>query len=92
MRSYLNLLGLVSATFLFSFGLPLPIKTILGSQPVLAQEVTPTQRKEEADELFQERIQQYKTSHFREVLQSWEQALSIYREISVCAALPQESR
>ncbi|MEG4519920.1 MULTISPECIES: tetratricopeptide repeat protein [unclassified Microcoleus] len=37
--------------------------------------------KAEADRLLQQGIQQYKISQFREALQSWEQALTIYREI-----------
>ncbi|MFN6468685.1 MAG: CHAT domain-containing protein [Nostoc sp. SerVER01] len=35
----------------------------------------------EADKLLNQGIQQYKRSLFREALQSWEQALKIYREI-----------
>ncbi|MEG4277477.1 CHAT domain-containing tetratricopeptide repeat protein [Microcoleus sp. MON1_C1] len=38
-------------------------------------------RKAEADRLLQQGIQQYKISQFREALHSWEQALTIYREI-----------
>ncbi|MFB2877873.1 tetratricopeptide repeat protein, partial [Floridanema aerugineum] len=38
-------------------------------------------RKAEADRLFQQGIQQFQTSKFREALQSWQQALAIYREI-----------
>ncbi|MEP6516674.1 CHAT domain-containing protein [Microcoleus vaginatus] len=38
-------------------------------------------RKAEADRLLEQGIQQYAISHFREALQSWEQALTIYREI-----------
>jgi CHAT domain-containing protein/uncharacterized protein HemY len=35
----------------------------------------------EANQLLQQGIQQYRVSQFREALQSWEQALDIYREI-----------
>ncbi len=38
-------------------------------------------KKAEADKLLQQGIQQFQTSQFREALQSWEQALQIYREI-----------
>lgn len=40
-----------------------------------------TETKAEADRLFQQGIQQLNTSQFREALQSWEQALQVYREI-----------
>ncbi|MEG4914573.1 tetratricopeptide repeat protein [Microcoleus sp. B13-B6] len=38
-------------------------------------------RKAEADRLLEQGIQQFNISQFREALQSWEQALTIYREI-----------
>ncbi|GBL14103.1 regulatory protein AfsR [Microcystis aeruginosa NIES-1211] len=38
-------------------------------------------REAEADRLNERGIQQFQTSQFREALQSWEQALQIYREI-----------
>ena len=38
-------------------------------------------RKAEADRLLKQGIQQHNISQFREALQSWEQALTIYREI-----------
>jgi len=38
-------------------------------------------RQAEADRLFQQGIEQYQVSQFREALRSWEQALVIYREI-----------
>jgi CHAT domain-containing protein/tetratricopeptide (TPR) repeat protein len=38
-------------------------------------------RKAEADRLLQQGIQQFNISQFREALQSWEQALAIYRDI-----------
>jgi CHAT domain-containing protein len=46
---------------------------------VLAQ--TPTDRKAEADKLLQQGNEQYETSQFTAALQSWQQALIIYREI-----------
>ncbi len=49
------------------------------NQLVLAQ--TPTDRKAEADRLRQQGIEQYGISQFEAALQSWQQALIIYREI-----------
>ena len=46
---------------------------------VLAQ--TLDARKAEGDRLFQQGIEQYQTSQFEAALQSWQQALTIYREI-----------
>lgn len=46
---------------------------------VLAQ--TPKDRKAEADQLLQQGIEQFQTSQFEAALQSWQQALIIYREI-----------
>ncbi|MEG4231636.1 tetratricopeptide repeat protein [Microcoleus sp. Pol11C3] len=51
---------------------------IINSQ-ALAQ--TQAQRKAEADRLFNQGIEQYKISQFQAALQSWQQALIIYREI-----------
>jgi CHAT domain-containing protein/tetratricopeptide (TPR) repeat protein len=52
---------------------------ILGTPQALAQS-TDT-RKAKADRLLQQGIQQAQTSQFQAALQSWEQALTIYREI-----------
>ena len=46
---------------------------------VLAQ--TPANRKAEADRLFQQGIEQFQISQFTAALQSWQQALIIYRQI-----------
>ncbi|MFM5984259.1 MAG: Fis family transcriptional regulator, partial [Sphaerospermopsis kisseleviana] len=46
---------------------------------VLAQ--TPADRKAEADRLLQQGIEQFQTSQFTAALQSWQQALIIYRQI-----------
>ena len=51
---------------------------IINSQ-ALAQ--TQAQRKAEGDRLFNQGIQQYQISQFQAALQSWQQALIIYREI-----------
>ncbi len=45
------------------------------------KEGTASQRKAEADRLLQRGIQQFKVSQFAAALQSWQQALVIYREI-----------
>jgi CHAT domain-containing protein len=54
-------------------------QSTIQNQLVLAQ--TPDARKAEADRLFQQGNQQYQTSQFEAALQSWQQALTIYREI-----------
>src|ERR687886_107694 len=54
-------------------------KSKMPNSQVLAQ--TPDARKAEADRLFQQGIEQYQTSQFEAALQSWQQALTIYREI-----------
>ncbi|HEY9833914.1 MAG TPA: tetratricopeptide repeat protein [Stenomitos sp.] len=51
----------------------------VASPPALAQ--TSANRKAEADRLLQQGIQQHKTSQFQAALQSFQQALSIYKEI-----------
>ncbi|MBD2339122.1 CHAT domain-containing protein [Calothrix sp. FACHB-156] len=50
-----------------------------GELRVLAQ--TSTDRKAEADRLFQQGNEQYQTSQFEAALKSWQQALIIYRQI-----------
>ncbi len=47
--------------------------------PALAQ--TQSDKKEEADRLLQQGIQQFDISQYREALQSWQKALEIYRDI-----------
>lgn len=42
---------------------------------------TPAERKLEADQLSQQGLEQFKISQFEAALQSWQQALIIYREI-----------
>jgi CHAT domain-containing protein len=42
---------------------------------------TPNARQAEATRLFQQGIEQFQTSQFKVALQSWQQALSLYREI-----------
>jgi hypothetical protein len=54
-------------------------KSKIPNSQMLAQ--TPDARKAEADRLLQQGIQQAQTSQFEAALQSWQQALIIYREI-----------
>jgi CHAT domain-containing protein len=54
-------------------------KSKIHNSQVLAQ--TPDARKAEADRLFEQGIQQFHTSQFEAALQSWQQVLTIYREI-----------
>lgn len=49
--------------------------------PTLAQGASSSNRQAEADRLFQQGIEHYQKSQFQEVLEAWEQALAIYREI-----------
>src|SRR5919199_1224666 len=62
----------------------LPALSFKFSAPLTAAQVlaqTPDSRKAEADRLFQQGLEQYQTSQFEAALQSWQQALTIYREI-----------
>ncbi|MEP0859302.1 CHAT domain-containing tetratricopeptide repeat protein [Trichocoleus sp. DQ-U1] len=66
---------LTTAATPFSPNFPAPFLTT----QALAQ--TPDARKAEADQLFQQGIEQFQTNQFEAALQSWQQALSLYREI-----------
>ena len=68
-----SLLVVLSASFVPS----LPM--VLMTSRVLAQTVDA--RKAEADRLFQQGREQFQTSQFTSALQTWEQALQIYRKI-----------
>ncbi len=59
--------------------LPILDWQLIQNSQVLAQ--SPDAWKAEADRLLQEGIQQFRTSQFEAALQSWQQALTIYREI-----------
>ena len=59
--------------------LPILDWQLIQNSQVLAQ--TPEARKAEADQLLQQGNQQYRISQFEAALQSWQQALIIYREI-----------
>jgi hypothetical protein len=43
--------------------------------------MTPEQKKAEADRLFNQGLEEYYHSQYPQSLQSWQQALTIYREI-----------
>ncbi|MCY7276872.1 MAG: hypothetical protein LH702_24860, partial [Phormidesmis sp. CAN_BIN44] len=53
----------------------------LGAMSGLAQDVGRNARKVEADYLLEKGLEKFHLSQFRKALQSWEQALSVYREI-----------
>ncbi len=55
------------------------LPVLLTASQVLAQSVSEQQA--EADRLFEQGIEQYQVSQFEAALQSWEQALIIYRQI-----------
>ncbi|BAY60055.1 TPR repeat-containing protein [Calothrix brevissima NIES-22] len=73
----LSFLALVIATA--SIPITFSLWATSGELRVLAQ--TPQARKAEADRLLKQGIEQFQTSQFTTALQSWQQALSIYREI-----------
>jgi CHAT domain-containing protein/tetratricopeptide (TPR) repeat protein len=63
--------------FALAIGLLSPAFPLL-STAAIAQ-TNPTSQKSEADRLFQQAVQQYRTNQFEVSLQSWQQALTIYR-------------
>jgi CHAT domain-containing protein/Tfp pilus assembly protein PilF len=69
------LITLLSTLSPFTPNVPAPLRPL----QVLAQ--TQEARKVEADRLLNQGREQFKTSQFRAALQSWEQGLTIYREI-----------
>ncbi|MBE9084732.1 MULTISPECIES: CHAT domain-containing tetratricopeptide repeat protein [unclassified Tolypothrix] len=73
----LSFLALVIATA--STPISFSLSAAPGELRVLAQ--TPQARKAEADRLFNQGIKQHQTSQWKAALQSWQQALSIYRDI-----------
>ncbi len=75
----LQRISLATATLLLSLLAPLPMALPLASLPAAAQ--APDSRKAEGDRLNQQGVQQYKSSQFKAALQSWEQALKLYRSI-----------
>jgi CHAT domain-containing protein/tetratricopeptide (TPR) repeat protein len=71
---YLNP-GFVVAALLFAS----PVMGLPGGAQGVAQTVD--QRKAESDRLLQQGNQQYQTSQFASALESWQQALKLYREL-----------
>jgi tetratricopeptide (TPR) repeat protein len=68
------------AAIALSLATPLPPVPGL-SLPALTQTSTKSAAKAEADRLLQQGIEQFQTSQFEAALQSWQQALKLYREI-----------
>ncbi|MGI0493757.1 tetratricopeptide repeat protein [Alkalinema pantanalense CENA528] len=54
----------------------------IGPVPVAIAQTNPAAQKAEAERLLQQGIQQYQTSQFEAALQSWQQALTLYRSIN----------
>ncbi|WP_413198846.1 CHAT domain-containing protein [Nostoc piscinale] len=73
------LIALLTATL--SVNLDLPKLNFLFNSNSVASAQTPDPRKAEADKLLNQGVQQYQISQFEAALQSWQQALNIYREI-----------
>ncbi|MEX0269165.1 CHAT domain-containing protein [Leptolyngbyaceae cyanobacterium UHCC 1019] len=73
-------LRLAAVTLLLTAGFPLlPTPDFL--PPAVVQAQTTADQKTEANRLFQQGVQQYQISQFTAALQSWQQALLLYREI-----------
>jgi tetratricopeptide (TPR) repeat protein len=79
MRPWLKLICLTATTLLLSLSPHLPTSLSPHLLPATAQ--TTQERKAEADRLLQQGREQYQISQFEAALQSWQQALQIYREI-----------
>jgi tetratricopeptide (TPR) repeat protein len=79
MRPQIGILALLTLLITISTPIPVNLWASFSSTQVLAQ--TPDARKAEADRLNEQGIQQYSISQFEAALQSWQQALMIYREI-----------
>ena len=78
---YLRLRLILILALLASFSPPLlgKVLTLFPASPELAQTIESP--KVEADRLLNQGNKQYKVSQFRKALQSWQKALTIYREI-----------
>ncbi len=79
MRPQMGILALLTILTTISTPIPVNFWASFSSTQVLAQ--TPDSRKAEADRLLEQGNQQYSISQFEAALQSWQQALIIYREI-----------
>ncbi len=82
MYQALKSLSLVTSTLLLSLASPLKIpadiSALFSKHQVLAQ--TPASWRVQATQLYQKGIEQYQTSQLQAALQSWQQALTLYRE------------
>ncbi|MCC5612212.1 CHAT domain-containing protein [Nostoc sp. CHAB 5834] len=66
-------------TLILTVSLPIAnLPALFQASQVLAQ--TPADRKVEADRLFQQGNEQFHNSQYKEALQSWQQALTIYQQ------------
>lgn len=75
-----GLMALVTVLVIGNFQYSQNTKYLITNSVALAQ-TTVQPRKAEADRLFQQGMQQSLSSQFQAALKSWQQALSIYREI-----------
>lgn len=71
---------LLATTTLFSSLLTIP-SNFFPKTIALAQSASTPDRKTQADQIAQQGMQQASANQFREAVQSWQQSLSIYREI-----------
>jgi len=74
-----GLITLVTVSVIGNFQYSQNTNYLISNSAALAQ--TPVQRKAEADRLFQQGMQQSLSNQYQAALKSWQQALSIYREI-----------
>jgi CHAT domain-containing protein/uncharacterized protein HemY len=72
--------GFAIAALLLSLTTPL-YPTLHTLAPVFAQIPATSTTKAEADQLLQQGIEQFETSQFEAALQSWQQALTLYRQL-----------
>src|SRR6478672_8566734 len=77
-RSHLKFFAFLTLLTTVSTSLSLNLWVSSSATQVLAQ--TPDARQAEADRLLQQGNQQFRISQFEAALQSWQQALIIYRE------------
>ncbi|MBE9128447.1 MULTISPECIES: CHAT domain-containing protein [unclassified Coleofasciculus] len=76
----ITLLAATGGVFTASFAAPFSVLPVM-AQTSTEQEAEADQLFQEAGRLFQQGIEQYKTSQFQAAIQSWQQALDIYLEI-----------
>ncbi|MBE9128964.1 MULTISPECIES: CHAT domain-containing protein [unclassified Coleofasciculus] len=81
MRSHSNHLCLITATLLLSLIYPLFAFTF-DFKPLIAQAHTSQSQNVEAEKLYEEATQQYRDRRYREAIQTYQQALAIYRQIN----------